>query len=235
MSGLGNDVTNGSGRRRRRRPGIVAILVAIVGLIAAGGLGVLGYTASEDRTNTQAALNGQLAELASTQAELDRTRGDLADEKVSLADAEAKHEELTAEEDRLDEVVAGQRECIDGQLDAVEDQQGLSAEQTFMFNLSARRSKWAKAANAEGRALTKAIQYYVNAIVALAEGRSGDASSWLNQAREQLKIRDRQVKIQKDELARQRDLGAEIQAALGDLETQLQGTERTCEEAADGA
>ena len=216
---------------RRVGRGLSAVIV-VIGLVAIGGIGVLGYSLSQDLAATRSSLATTESDLGSTKATLETTTADLGTTETSLAAAKAEHADLDGQIAELAAEVAQQTKCVTLQTDALAELGRISELQTANFNRTTEDSTWAKAETKRVTATGNALDAYYQAYSRSFDGARASARDWASKGAAAEAVIASQAKQQAAEFALIDAKAAEIETAINALADDLDEAESSCAEVA---
>ena len=218
-------------RGPRRVGGRASVLMAVLAVLAIGGVAFLGYSLNQDLTATRASLASTEGDLATTKSSLVDTNGTLDATNTSLAGAKEERSGLDAQVSDLAAQVATQAQCVVLQTAALDELSRIEGLQTDNFNRTTENSTWAKAEVKRNKAVGEALNAYYQAYSKAFDRNLSSARAWAAKGKEASGVIAVQAKQQVAELALIDRSAAEIKTALDALEQQLKTTESTCAEA----
>jgi chromosome segregation ATPase len=214
---------------RRRMGGRLAAFVALVAILAIGGVAAFGYTANRDLGAMRTTLASTEGELGSTNATLQSTTGELGTRTTTLTTAKTERETLDAKVADLSAQVSSQTKCVSLQTAALAELSRISQLQTDNNNRTAEGSTWAKAETKSAKATTTALDAYYQAYSKSFDRNLSSARAWAAKGKEAQGVIATQTKQQAAEFALIDRSAKEIETAINALEQQLKITESTCE------
>lgn len=155
-----SDIDRSRRRRVRRAP---ALLAGVAALVAIAATAALGYSRDQDLAAAWDGLTTTTSKLASTTETLATTTTTLNDTTVTLAAASEEREGLESQVTELSAQVAAQIDCAERQSSALDELSRISSLQTDNFNRTAEKSTWAKADDAQDKAISAALKAYYEA------------------------------------------------------------------------
>lgn len=213
----------------RRLGGRAAILLAVLGVLAIGGVGTLGYSLTQDLTATRATLASTETDLGATKTTLGDTSASLDQTTATLTAAASQRTDLDEEVRTLSAQVADQSACLVLQRSALAELSRIEDLQTDNFNRTTEGSTWAKADLARGKAVSAALDDYYQAYRKAFEGALSAARTWAAKGKDAEATIDSQAKKQAAEMVIVDASAKEIEAAINALEVALATTETACE------
>ena len=218
------------GRRRVGRG--LSVVIAVLGVLAIGGVAVLGYSLNQDLTSTRSTLATTEGDLGSTTTTLDKTTADLGATTESLAAAKTERTDLDATVADLGAQVSQQTACVKLQTDALDELGRISDLQTANYNRTTRGSTWDEAEVKRNKAVSAALDAYYQAYSKAFDGNKSSARAWADKGQAAEDVIAAQAKQQLAEFALIDSKAKEIEAAINALAAKLTTAEATCAEVA---
>jgi chromosome segregation ATPase len=213
----------------RRLNGRAAILLAVLGVLAIGGVSAFGYSLTQDLTATRATLASTETDLGATKSTLGDTSASLDKTTATLTAAASQRTDLEAQVRTLSAQVADQSACLVLQRSALADLSRIEDLQTDNFNKTTEGTTWAKADLARQKAVTAALDDYYQAYSKAFDRALSAARSWAAKGKDAEATIDAQAKKQAAEIVIVDQSAKEIAAAIDALEVALTTTETACE------
>jgi chromosome segregation ATPase len=208
----------------------MSAVVAILGVLAIGGVAAVGYTLNQDLSATRATLASTEGDLGTTKSTLEQTTSTLGTTNTTLAAAKAERTDLDAQIAALAAQVAGQTKCVQLQSSALDELIRISELQTINFNRTTEGSTWAKAEAKRNNAVGDALDAYYQAYSKSFDRNLSSARAWADKGKAAVDIIAVQAKQQVAEFELIDRSAAEIEEAISALEKELKSTEATCAE-----
>jgi len=218
------------GRRKVGRG--LSVIVAVLGVLAIGGVAVLGYSLNQDLTSTRSTLATTEGDLGSTTTTLDKTTADLGATTDSLAAAKTERADLDATVADLGAQVSQQTACVKLQTDALDELGRISDLQTANYNRTTRGSTWDEAEVKRDKAVANGLDAYYQAYSKAFDGNKSAARAWADKGQAAEDVIAAQAKQQLAEFALIDSKAKEIEAAINALAAKLTTAEATCAEVA---
>jgi chromosome segregation ATPase len=213
----------------RRLGGRAAILLAVLGVLAIGGVGAFGYSLAQDLTATRATLATTETDLGATKTTLGDTSASLDQTTATLTATASQRTYLDEQVRTLSAQVADQSACLVLQRSALAELSRIEDLQTQNFNRTTEGSTWAKADLARGKAVTAALDDYYQAYSKAFDRALTAARTWAAKGKSAEATIDSQAKKQAAEMVIVDSSAKEIEAAIDALEVALATTETACE------
>jgi hypothetical protein len=213
---------------RRRIGGRLSVFVALLAILAIGGVAAFGYTLNQELNATRANVASTESELGSTKSTLDTTKGQLDTTSTTLTAAKTERATLDAQVADLASQVSSQAKCVGLQAAALEELTRISDLQTVNNNRTGAASTWDKAERKRSKAVSDALNAYYQAYSKAFDRNLTSARAWAAKGKEYVNIVAVQAKQQLAEFALIDRSAKEIETAIDALEKQLKSTETTC-------